>query len=457
MPSEPAGPEVTVIGMADDHLAPAAVSALTDAAVVIGSRRCLWLWQTWADRPPVRIGRRPPEWVEVGDDPVDAAQAVRRAVDGSLGRICVLTEGDPGFFGVLGPLAATVGRRCLRVLPAPSAVAVAFARLGLPWEDALVVPAHGRRPEELAGLLRTAPKVAFLAAPDVPPEAIGQALLDAGAAMDLVAVCSRLGSSEEMVLETTAASLAEGHYDPGSVVVILGPGSLPLVGWAPAQGGSWPPPAAGAPRSAPVLAWGLPDSAFVHRPGPSAKSEIRSVVLGKLALPSSGVLWDVGSDSGAVAVECALVRPGLSVLAVQGSPEGGERISANAASLGASVHVVAAPRAVDFDDLPPPDRVFLSAPGADLLDTVLRRLRPGGRVVAVLAELGEASAAARRLGNMVEVTVARARESKTNDWRLVGRDPLFVAWGPGASTPDDSVTAEEIPGPTPAMPGTLAP
>ncbi|MGH9091353.1 MAG: precorrin-6y C5,15-methyltransferase (decarboxylating) subunit CbiE, partial [Acidimicrobiales bacterium] len=439
---------VTVIGLADDRidlLAPEARQALAEAQVVVGGRRQLWLWQSWSGRPTVGPGGRAAETVEVREDLDELAQLVRQHATESSHRVCVLASGDPGFFGVVGALLRTVDRRSLRVLPAPSAVSLAFARLGLPWDDATVMAAGGRPLADAAGVLRTAPKAAVLTSPDAPPEAVGRALLDAGAAMDLVAVCSRLGSPDEQVMEVTLSELAAGRWDPRSVVVLVGPGNLPMVGWAPgsARRGDGDGDEAG-PVSSTVLAWGLPDSAFARRTGMTTRPEVRSVVLGKLALPATGVLWDVGGGSGSVAVECSLLRPGLTVLAVKESPEDAARASANALALGAGVHVVTGHAPAALRGLPAPDRVFLGGGGVDLLDAVLGHLRPGGRVVATFAAMDRASAAADRLGNVVQVGVGRGERLPGGGWRLAGRSPVFVAWGPGGSSPDDD--AEDEPG-----------
>jgi precorrin-6Y C5,15-methyltransferase (decarboxylating) len=451
----PAPPVVTVIGISDDRLdllPPEARQALTEAEVVVGGRRQLWLWQSWPGRPAIGPGGWAPETVEVGSDLGELARLVRqRSVDASR-RVCVMTPGDPGFFGVVRSLVQMIDRRSLCILPAPSSVSVAFARLGLPWDDALVVAAHGRMATDLATHLRTVPKAALLTSPECPPEVIGRALVEAGAAMDLVAVCSRLGSEDEAVTELSLPDLASGQFDPESVVVLIGPGSLPLVGWAPGQaalGGAGAPGmdgdpgteglggAAGLPVSAQVLAWGLPDSAFAHRAGSAAKAEVRSVVLGKLALPAAGVLWDVGAGSGSVGVECALVRPGLTVLAVEATPEAAARASANAHALGAGVHVVTGRAPAALDGLPAPDRVFVGGGGVAVLDAVLEKLRPGGRVVATYTALDAASAAADRLGNLVQVGMGRGERTPDGGWHLTARNPVFVVWGPGVSSPEE--------------------
>ena len=50
----------------------------------------------------------------------------------------------------------------LEIHPAPSSVALAFARLGLPWDDALVVSAHARDPRPAIHTALRHPKVAIL-------------------------------------------------------------------------------------------------------------------------------------------------------------------------------------------------------------------------------------------------------------------------------------------------------
>lgn len=408
---------VTVIGVADDRLellSPEALEALAHAEAVVGARRHLRLWQAW--RAWSGVTTPAPDIFEVGADAGEAAQAVRRWSVEARRRVCVLAAGDPGFFGIVRALLRAVDRTSLRVIPAPSSVSLAFARLGLPWDDALVVSAHGRSIDDAVQAVRTARKAAVLTSPDAPPEVVGAALLDVGAAMDLVAVCSRLGSPDERVFDLTLPELASGRFDPLSVLVLVGPGGLPLVGWEPGSGTA--------------LAWGAPDLAYDQRARTLAKAEVRSVVLGKLALPQRGVVWDVGAGSGGVAAECAIAQPGLTVLAVEEDADAAARVSANALALGAGVHVVTGRAPEVLDTLPVPDRAFVGGGGLIVLDSVLERLRPGGLVVGAYAALDRAAAAAERLGNLVQVTVARGERLPDGGWRLAAHDPVFVAWGP---------------------------
>jgi len=437
----PAAPSpITVVGIADDRpelLAPEALRALAESDVVVGGPRELWLWRSWADRTPA--GRRP-EVVEVPDDAGELAQVVREHASHPGRQVCVLVSGDPGFFGVVGALDRVVDRHLLRVVPGPSSVSLAFARLGLPWEDCAVVAADGASLAEIATQVRTARKAAVLASPAAPPEAVGRALLEAGATMDLVAVCSHLGSADERVAEVSLTQLAAGHFDPRSVVVLLGPASVPMTGWIPGRASA---EGAAGRLADQVLAWGLPDSAFAHRAGTLTKSEVRSVVLGKLALPAAGVLWDVGAGSGSVAVECALLRPGLTVFAVEEGSEDAAQVTANAMALGAAVHVVNGRAPDALSGLPSPERAFVGGGGLEVLDAVISALRPGGRVVATFSSLERAAAAADRLGNLVQIGVGRGEQAPGRGWRLASRNPVFVVWGPGHSSPEEPDPGEE--------------
>ena len=77
-----------------------------------------------------------------------------------------------------------------------------------------------------------------------------------------------------------------------------------------------------------------------------------------------------------------------------------------------------------------PDRVFVGGGGLDVLEAVLARLRPDGRVVAAFAAMDRAAAAAARLGHLVQVGVSRARVLPDGGIRLAAENPVFVAWGP---------------------------
>lgn len=377
---------IVVLGVAGDA-GPAAI----DADLFVGGRRHL---EGQAGRHMVIGGDLGPVLDGIAAEP---------------GRVCVLASGDPGFFGIVRALAARFGPEALDVRPAASSVSLAFARLGLPWDDAVVVSAHGRPLRAAARQAAAAPKAAVLTSPESPPEALGKELSALGARHRRAVVCSRLGTAEEQVVDVDLDGLATGTWDPVSVVVLLAAEVSPQ----------------------PALAWGLPEGRFDHRHGMITKAEVRAVALGKLGLPPAGVLWDVGAGSGSVAVECARLRPGLRVIAVDRDSKQAERVRANAAGHGVEIEVVEGEAPGVLSGLPDPDRGFVGGGGLEVLDAVLARLAPGGRVVAVFAALDRAVAAATRLGHMVQVGIASASVLPDGGVRLAAQNPVFVAWGPG--------------------------
>lgn len=335
------------------------------------------------------------------------------AVAAHRGPVAVLASGDPGFHGIVRALAARLGSDRLAVHPAPSSVALAFARLGLPWDDAVVASCHTGDAAAAAARVAAAPVAAVLCGPAAPPEAVGAALASLGAHHPTVAVATRLGEPGEALHRLDGlAALADGRFDHRSVVVLAHPA----------------PPVRARARTG-----GRPAAGFHHRAGMITKPEVRSVVLGRLDLPDRGVLWDVGAGSGSVAVEAALAAPGLRVVAVEKDPAAAEAVVANAAALGAVVEVVtgAAPEALA--GLPRPDRVFVGGGGLAVLDAALAAAAPGARVVATYAAADRALAARERLGALAQVSVDRAADLPDGGVRFVADNPVFVAWGEAAA------------------------
>ncbi len=325
-------------------------------------------------------------------------------------RVCVLSSGDPGFFGITRLLAERFGILGVRVLPAPSSVSLAWAAAGMTWDDADVISAHGRPlADAVAGAIQS-PKAAVLTAPSNPPEALGKELLTGGCGPRHVVVASRIGEADEQIVHTDLDGLASGHFDPMSVVLLIAPDER---------------------HDAPSLSWGQPEEHFKHRAGMITKSEVRAVVLAKLDLPRTGVLWDVGAGSGSVGIESATIAPGLRVYAVERSAADAQNIRANAIAAGvnANLDVVVSTAPDALSELPQPNRVFVGGGGLDVVDACWQYLRPGGVLVATFVLLDRAVAAMELLGSMVQIHIDRAVPIGGVGMRLEPTNPTFVCWG----------------------------
>ena len=397
MPERP-GERISVVGVTDP-LSPLAVKAITGSSLLVGSTGHL---DTVAKHTTPGTRR-----LILGSEGA-ALTPTLDVIDRFVGPVCVLASGDPGFFGIVRVLSERVGRERLDVYPAVSSVSLAFARLGLPWDDALVVSAHGRAlGAAVSSIGPEVRKVAVLTGPDAPPEDVGAKLIALGACFDRATVCSSLGEPGETVEEMTLDELAAGSFDHRSVVILLRGGGV---------------------AANPTTTWGRPESAYLHSAGMITKSEVRAIVLARFALPLTGVLWDEGAGSGSVGIEAAALAPGLSVVAFERSSQSCEHVKANALAAGVAVQVIAGTAPATFDGLTDPDRVFVGGGGIDVLDAALERLRPDGVVVATYAAMDRATQAYRRLGSMVQVAISRSEEL-AGGVRLRAENPVFVCWG----------------------------
>lgn len=128
---------------------PALVDAAASAALVVGGRRHL-------DALAVPDGRR----VILGriDPAIDALRALPEGADA-----VVVASGDPLFYGVVRRLRAA--GLPVRVVPEVGSLQAVFAAVALPWDDALLVSAHGNDPAPALAACRAHPKVGLLTDP----------------------------------------------------------------------------------------------------------------------------------------------------------------------------------------------------------------------------------------------------------------------------------------------------
>ncbi|WP_069631166.1 precorrin-6y C5,15-methyltransferase (decarboxylating) subunit CbiE, partial [Streptomyces niveus] len=118
----------------------------------------------------------------------------------------VLADGDPGFFGVVRTLRAPEHGLEVEVVPAVSAVATAFARAGMPWDDAQIVVAQQRTLRRAVNVCRAHTKVAVLTSPGAGPAEL--ALLLQGVHRTFV-ICEELGTDREQVTVLTSDKAAD--------------------------------------------------------------------------------------------------------------------------------------------------------------------------------------------------------------------------------------------------------
>jgi precorrin-6Y C5,15-methyltransferase (decarboxylating) len=330
----------------------------------------------------------------------------------------VLASGDPGFFGIVRRLRAA--GLPVRVLPAVSSVAAAFARAGLPWDGAVVVTAHGRDLQPAINACRALPTVAVLTAPGAGAAEIGAGL--AGWARRLV-VAENLGTDAEQLHEVAPETAARRTWADPHVVIAVRDGE------ASGMRGD------NQPAAAPAGGWALPEAAYAHRNSMITKAEVRALVVAQLRPRLGRLVWDVGAGSGSVGIECALL--GAAVVAVERDPQACGLVSRNAAEHGVDVRVIEGSAPDVLDGLPVPDAVFVGGGGIAALTAVAARPRAFGpdRVVAALAALDRVAPAVdvlRRhkfLVEGVQLSASRLADLPGGSLRLAATNPVVVLVG----------------------------
>lgn len=411
---------ITVIGTGTG--APLSVrdgEALASATLVVGARRHLTATELPAAAQQLVLGPLAP-----------ALDVIDKERTGGA-RVVVLASGDPGFFGIVRALAERFGADALDVRPGAPSVAVAFARIGLPWDDAVVVSAHGRDLRTAVNVCRAHPKTAVLTGPGSGPAELGAELVYRSAERTLV-VATALGDPEhERIERMTPAQAAAREWDAVSVVLCLDERRA----LAPAQltvAGAGPGPAR----------WALAEDQFEHRDSMITKFEVRALALARLGPRIGDLVWDIGAGSGSVAVECA--RFGAAAVAVEKTYDGVERIRANAAAHGVDVRAVHGAAPTVLSDLADPDAVFIGGGGAELPAIVSACARRARRTVVVaLAALDrvpavrEALTAAGFTSDGVLLHSSRLAPLPGDVTRLAAANPVFLLWG---DRPADSVS-----------------
>lgn len=345
---------LTIVGIGEDGaggLSEAALRAITVAEVLVGGERHLAMFPEHEAERLV--------WPSPFDALLEKLERRRSA------RVVVLASGDPMLYGVGAtllkhfPLGETV------VIPAPSAFALACARLG--WARAAVecLTLHGRPVDLLHAVLYPGARILALSADAGTPAAAAALLRGRGYGPSRITVLERMGHAmQERRVEGSAADWADQpHADLNTLAIecVAEPGAALL------------------PRTP-----GLPDGAFRHD-GQLTKREVRAVTLAALMPVPGQCLWDVGAGCGSVAIEWMRAASRARAVAVEPRADRLALIAGNAAALGVpGLSVVAGTAPEALAGLPAPDAVFIGGgvTTSGVAEACWAALPPGGRLVA---------------------------------------------------------------------------
>jgi precorrin-6Y C5,15-methyltransferase (decarboxylating) len=403
--SAPTGSPVVVVGIGADGwqgLPAASRTVVEGAHVLLGSPRQLAL-------VPAAVAAERVSW------PSPLSDALPGFVEQFAGRTTVvLASGDPMLSGIGTTLTRLLGHDRVRVLPAPSSLSLACARLGWAVEDTAVVTLVGRPVELLHPHVQPGRRLLVLGSDAGTPAEVATLLSGRGFGSSTLTVLGDLGGSGESVVSGMAATWS--RPTPALAVTAVecsaDPGTVPL------------------PTTP-----GLPDGVY-ESDGQLTRSDVRAVTLARLAPVPGGLLWDVGAGAGSIGIEWMRVHPSSRAVAIESSPERAARITRNAHRLGVPYLEVVTGRAPEaLAGLSRPDAVFIGGgvTVAGLPEACWDALSSGGRLVAnavtVESEAVLAGWFGRVGGDLVRIGVQHAEP--------VGR---FTGWKPAMPVTIWSVT-----------------
>ncbi|KOT93759.1 MULTISPECIES: precorrin-6y C5,15-methyltransferase (decarboxylating) subunit CbiE [Streptomyces] len=395
---------VTVIGWDGSPLTAAARSALGAATLVAGAAHHLALPEVPPAAERIRLG--------------SVALAARRLA-AHRGTTVVLADGDPGFFGVVRTLRAPEFGLEVEVVPAVSSVAAAFARAGMPWDDAQVVVAHPRTLRRAVNVCRAHTKVAVLTSPGAGPAELG--LLMEGVHRTFV-ICEELGTTRERVTVVTSDKAADHTWRDPNVVIVAGGSTGPATA---GDGAGW---IAGRDPATGPRGWSLPATAYDGDLGEGETDLLRTAQLARLGPRLGDLVWDIGCGSGAFATEAA--RAGAAVIAVDRDRDACARTEATARRFGVQLQTVHGTAPHVLENLPEPDVVRVGGGGAAVVSAVADR-RPQ-RIVAHAATRDAAELVGRDLtehGYRVECALLQSVGLDTRAWTETERSVAFLLSG----------------------------
>lgn len=276
-------------------------------------------------------------------------------------RVAILLSGDTGFYSGAASLKEELKEYDVTALPGISSVSCMAARIGVGLEGVPLLSIHGRSCNYL-DYLREYGRIFLLVSSGKEIRFVLTRLCKYGWKQARVYVGSRLSYPKERIVQGLAERLAkaETEWDGLSVIYIE------------------------LPRHRRPEPSDAKDEEFIRGKVPMTKSEVRSVILSRMAPAKDAVIYDVGAGTGSVSIQLAKKAIDGTVYAVEKNPEGLSLIHKNKVHFHVSnIRPVHGEAPEALRDLPAPDLAFVGGSGGSLrpiLETIWEK-NPAARVV----------------------------------------------------------------------------
>ena len=274
--------------------------------------------------------------------------------------VVIALSGDVGFYSGAKKLLTLLGPKT-EVICGISSVVYFMAKIGLSWDDAKIVSAHGKVCN-LVSMIRFHKKVfAILGTAKGTAELAGK-LTEYGMGEVLLYVGENLSYQNEKIFVKKAKDLTDYEGDSLSVVCAYH-------------------------ENAEIFpsTHGLADEEFIRGKAPMTKAEVRTVSLSKLGLKADSICYDVGAGTGSVSVEMALRTLEGKVYAVEKKEDALALLQENKKKFALDhMEIIAGTAPEALKDLPAPTHAFIGGSSGNLKEIIYLLLEKNRNVRMVI-------------------------------------------------------------------------
>ena len=324
--------------------------------------------------------------------------------------VAIALSGDVGFYSGAKKLIDQLDGN-VEVICGISSVVYFMSKIGLSWDDAKIVSAHGRNCN-LISLIRHNPKVFSILGTEDGVAVLASRLVYYGMGDVTLYVGENLSYENEKIFHDKAANLTEYRGDALSVVTACNEKATPL-----------------------SAVHGISDGEFLRGKAPMTKEEVRTVSLSKLRLSEDSVCYDVGAGTGSVSVEMALRAWMGQVYAIEKKEDALALLKENKKKFAVDNLAIipgVAPEAMT--ELPAPTHAFIGGSSGNMQDIInlLLEKNPKVRIVInciTLETVTEAMNAIRDfvLEDVDIVQLAAARSKSIGRYHMMmGENPIYI-------------------------------
>lgn len=324
--------------------------------------------------------------------------------------IVIALSGDVGFYSGAKKLLHNLGEDT-RVICGISSVVYFMAKVGLSWDDAKIVSAHGRNCNLVSLICHSKKVFSILGTKDGISSLAGR-LVSYGMGDVLLYVGENLSYENEKIFVKPAKELVSYEGDTLCVVCAYNENASEL-----------------------MSTHGIKDECFIRGKAPMTKEEVRTVSLMKLGLSEDSVCYDVGAGTGSVSVEMALRAHQGKVYAIEKKEDALALILENKKKFAAdNLEIVGGCAPEAMEELPVPTHAFIGGSSGNLKEIIRLLLNKNPEVKIVincitLETVGEAMEAIREFDfqekDIVQMSVSRSKEVGRYHM-MMGENPIYI-------------------------------